>query len=278
MKRTSPTSSGAKSHPRSTWHYGIVATWWDEFHQGGPEIPYVRRFIDAHGQPALDVGCGTGRVLLPLLRDGLDVDGADVSADMLGLCAARAGQAGLQPRLYRQALHELEIPRRYRSIYLCGVFGISDNREQDWEGLRRLHRQLAPQGALLIDHHEPWRSSQLWKYWVPEERESLPEPPHGPCDREPRPISDGSALRLRGRVLAFDPEGPSMTHELLAERFVDGRLERSEVGVLHENLYTRNELVLMLERVGFCVVDVQCDHSASSPTPDGTVHSFIARK
>jgi hypothetical protein len=59
---------------------------------------------------------------------------------------------------------------------------------------------------------------------------------------------------------------------------VGGQLERSELGTLHENLYTPNELVLMLERVGFTVVDVEQDHSASSPAPDGTVHSFIARK
>jgi len=275
MKPTPKDTSAAGLASRSTWHYGLVAQWWDEINQGGPEVPYVRRFIHAYGQPALDVGCGTGRVLLPLLRDGLDVDGSDVSADMLSLCEARAQTEGLRPRLFRQSLSELEIPRRYRSIYLCGVFGISDSREQDWEGLRRLHRQLEPKGALLIDHHAPWRSPYLWKYWLPEERKKLPEPPLGPSDEAPRPMSDGSALRLRARVLAFDPEGPAMTHEMLAERFVGGRLERIELGVLHENLYTRNELVLMLERVGFSVVS---DHSASSATPDGTVHSIIATR
>jgi SAM-dependent methyltransferase len=271
-------STGADVNARSTWHYGLIAKWWDERIQGGPDIACVRRFIEAYGEPALDVGCGTGRVLLPLLREGLDVDGADVSADMLALCAARARHAGLEPRLHRQALHELEVPRRYRSMYLCGVFGISDSREHDWEGLRRLHRQLAPQGALLIDHHAPWRSPYLWKYWLPEEQKKLPEPPLGPCDEDPHPISDGSALRLRARVLAFDPEGPSITHEMLAERFVGGNLERSEIRTLHENLYTPNELVLMLERVGFTVVDVACDHSATSSTPDGRVYSIIARK
>ena len=43
----------APSEPR-TWHYGLVATWWAEFHHGGPEIEFLRPLIEA-GQPALDV-------------------------------------------------------------------------------------------------------------------------------------------------------------------------------------------------------------------------------
>src|SRR5438067_1888816 len=60
-----------------TWHYGLVARWWAEFNHGGPEIEYLRSILEADGQPALDVACGAGRVLLPLARAGLDVDGCD---------------------------------------------------------------------------------------------------------------------------------------------------------------------------------------------------------
>jgi hypothetical protein len=52
-----------------TWHYGVVARWWVEFNQSGPEIDYFRRFVEA-GQPALDVACGTGRLLLPFFGMG----------------------------------------------------------------------------------------------------------------------------------------------------------------------------------------------------------------
>ena len=33
--------SGPPSEPR-TWHYGLVARWWAEFHHGGPEIEFLR--------------------------------------------------------------------------------------------------------------------------------------------------------------------------------------------------------------------------------------------
>jgi hypothetical protein len=48
-----------------TWHYGIIAERWAAFQQDGPEIPYYQALIERYGQPALDVACGTGRLLLP---------------------------------------------------------------------------------------------------------------------------------------------------------------------------------------------------------------------
>ena len=86
-------------HTARTWHHGLVAEWWAEFNLEGPEIEYFRRFVE-DGQPALDAGCGTGRLLVPWLRAGLDVDGCDASADMVALCRERARREGLQPTLF----------------------------------------------------------------------------------------------------------------------------------------------------------------------------------
>ena len=59
-----------------TWHYGLIAKWWAEFNDDfrPHEIPYFQRQIERGGEPALDVGCGAGRLLIPYLRAGLDVD------------------------------------------------------------------------------------------------------------------------------------------------------------------------------------------------------------
>jgi SAM-dependent methyltransferase len=67
-----------------TWHHGLVAQWWSEFNDEfrSHELPYFQRFVEG-GQPALDVGCGTGRLLLDYLGQGIHVDGVDNSAEML---------------------------------------------------------------------------------------------------------------------------------------------------------------------------------------------------
>jgi len=58
------------------------------------------RHVATTGQPALDVGCGTGRLLLDFLASGMDIDGVDNSPEILALCCETAQQRGLEPRLY----------------------------------------------------------------------------------------------------------------------------------------------------------------------------------
>lgn len=257
----------------ATWHYGVVAKWWAEFLQGGSEVDYLRTWIERYGQPVLDAGCGTGRLLLPYLRAGIEVHGVDVSEDMLACCTAAARRESVEPLLYRQALHELDVPHRYRTIYLCGVFGLGVDRAADEEGLRRLRRHLEPGGAVLINHYMPWNEARFWRYFLPEGRAELPEPLPEPWDA--RPASDGSALRLRARVLSFDPIGPSLMREILAESFRDGELESREVLRLRENIYFPNELALLLERAGFRNVTVKNDHPASDFGAEGSIFTII---
>src|SRR3954447_16616053 len=117
-----------------TWHHGLIARWWANFNLDGPEIDFFRPFVEA-GQPALDAACGTGRLLVPWVAAGLDVDGVDASPDMIPHCRRAADRVGRSPALYVQPLHGLNIPRRYGCIVVCGGFGLGATREQDVEAL-----------------------------------------------------------------------------------------------------------------------------------------------
>ena len=259
----------------STWHYGVIARWWAQFNTSGPEIDYFRPFVEA-GQPALDVACGTGRLLLPYLRDGLDVDGCDVSPDMLAHCREAAAREGLEPNLYAQAMHELDLPRRYRTIYVCGGFGLGSTRDQDIEGLQRLHDHLEPGGLLVLDNEVPYADGAQWQYWVKEKRGELPRPQRPPGPRRLGP--DGAEYELRSRLLDFDPLDQSASMEMQAFMWRDGELLAEETHLLTMRLYFRNELVLMLENAGFTQIEVRGDHNDAKPTPDDDFLVFLARK
>jgi SAM-dependent methyltransferase len=223
----------------STWHHGLVARWWAEFAEPGPEIEYFRPFVE-QGQPALDLACGTGRLLIPYLRAGLDVDGCDVSPDMLAHCREAAEREGLSPTLYAQAMHELDLPRRYRTIFVCGGFGLGSTREQDAEALRRIRDHLEPGGLLVLDAEAP--PAEL------NERSDWAEP-------QPRRAGDGAEYALVSRLVEFTDR--RATRKLRAYMWRDGDLVAQEEHSLTEQFYAPEELGSLLENSGFADVEVR---------------------
>jgi SAM-dependent methyltransferase len=259
-----------------TWHYGLMARWWAEFNVGGPEIPYFQRFIERGGQPALDVACGTGRLLLPYLRAGLDVDGCDISPDMLAECRDRAAREGLAPRLYAQAMHELTLPRTYRTILVCGGFGLGGNRGRDVEALRRMYQHLGPGGLLVLDNEAPYANATLWRYWLTEDRRQLPQ--EWPASGTRKQASDGSELELRARLVGLDPLEQCLTLEMRLGLWRDEHLVAEEERTLKAIVYFKHELVGLLERVGFTGIEVHAGYTGAVPTPDDEFLVFVARK
>jgi SAM-dependent methyltransferase len=259
-----------------TWHYGVIARWWAEFNHGGPEIDYYRRFIEDGGEPALDVACGTGRLLIPWLQAGLDVDGTDISPDMLARCRELAEAEGLSPNLYAQPMHELDLPRRYRTIVVCGGFGVGSSRERDVRALERLHEHLEPGGTLLLDNEVPYANSRQWRHWPKGERARLPEPWRPPGER--RRGSDGAEYSLRSRMVALDPLAQSVTLEMRAEMWRDGEQLADETHRIDLMLYFKDELARMIEEAGFRDVLMRSDYTDEPPTADTEFIVFAARK
>jgi len=258
-----------------TWHYGLVARWWAEFNAPDPdELAFYRDIIERDGQPALDLACGAGRLLLPLLSAGFDVDGCDISPDMLAFCRAGAASQGLTPGLYQQAMRDLDLPRRYRTIYICDSFGLGGRRDQDAEALRRCYEHLVPGGALVFSHYLPNDDPVRWSYWLSEQRQQLPEtwPETGTRKR----AADGDEIELRARLVDLDPIKQRQTLEMRAELWHEGRLTAQEDRLLEENLYFRNEILLMLAHAGFADVSVRAGYSAREPRADDTMLVFIA--
>ena len=270
--------SERRSSTPETWHHGLVATWWAEFNDDfrPHEIPYFQRHVERDGQPALDVACGTGRLLIPYLRAGLDVDGCDVSADMIEHCREKAAREGLSPKLFVQAMHELDLPRTYRTVFVCGAFGLGSTRAQDLEALGRFHELLEPGGTLLLDIEVPYADAKQWRHWTSEGRRTLPE--ELPPPRERRLASDGAEYTLRGRVFGLEPLEQRVTLEMHAERWRNGELDAAEDRTLTINLYFRNELSLLLEQAGFADVVVEGDHNDLPATSEDEFLVFVARK
>ena len=141
---------------------GLIASSWDllrgDTTQWGDRRRY-RELIAQYGQPALDVGCGTGRLLLDYLDAGIDIDGVDNSPEMLALCREKAEWLGLHPALYQQGMEALELPRRYRTILVpSSSFQLVTDPAAAAAGMRRFYDHLEPGGAVAMSFMALWQA------------------------------------------------------------------------------------------------------------------------
>jgi SAM-dependent methyltransferase len=229
----------------TSWHHGLIADWWANFNWDAPELELYRPYLR---EPVLDAGCGAGRLLVPWHRDGIDIDGCDVSADMLERCRERAPEA----TLWVSALHELTPPRRYNTIVCSGVFGLGTTREQDELALRKLCDALEPGGTLVLDNEEKPRAWTVRDWSKNADRKTT---------------ADGVEFALRSRVVGVEEDGRCVRLQIRAETS-DGRREEHELTMRQ---WYRDELVPLLERSGFARVDVL-------PGVDETIVVYVASR
>ncbi|HTP10062.1 MAG TPA: class I SAM-dependent methyltransferase [Anaerolineae bacterium] len=258
------------------WHFGLMAERWADTPDKTPELSFFLKQIARFGQPVLDVACGTGRLMLPLLRAGIDVDGCDFSEDMLYHCRKKATTEGFSPNLYAQPMHVFNLPRRYKTIYLCDSFGLSGSRENDLETLRRCHAHLMDNGALLVNIEAEYTAVADWNQWSSEHCRALPEP--WPEEGDRRVASDGSEHVSRFRTVQVDPVEQSFTRQVRLEKWDAGKLVVSEEYTLRGNMYLKPELLLMLKVAGFREVAVYGDYTDAPATADSDELVFVALK
>lgn len=144
----------------SLWVYsGLAAATYDSWFGDEPfwDQSFFLACITRNGGAALELACGTGRLLVPFLRQGLDVEGVDASPEMLEICRRKAAAQGLVPVLHEQLMQELAIPRRFRTIYIpAQSFQIVADRREAMQVLVRSREHLETGGALIVALGQTW--------------------------------------------------------------------------------------------------------------------------
>jgi len=71
--------------------YPFTAEFYDHFapYKERTDVTFFVQAAQECGGPVLEVGCGTGRVLIPIARAGITITGLDLAESMLAVCRER---------------------------------------------------------------------------------------------------------------------------------------------------------------------------------------------
>lgn len=133
------------------FYTGLVADLYAPLRSSTSDASGYETFVRRYGEPALELGCGDGHPILQLRASGLDVDGIDSSTDMIERCRANARAASVTVDVRTQRIESMQLPRRYRSIYLAGpTFNLLPDDVVARAALERIGEHLEPGGRGLI--------------------------------------------------------------------------------------------------------------------------------
>ncbi|MGO0575464.1 class I SAM-dependent methyltransferase [Ornithinimicrobium panacihumi] len=209
-------------------------------------------FVRSSGEPALEVGCGDGHPLLELRRRGLDVDGLDSSADMLDRAQEQAETQGIEVSLHHARMEQMDLPRRYRSIYLAGpTFNLLPDDEVALGALKAFRRHLEDDGRVLVP------------LWVPE-----PTPPEQLGAPREVVTDEGDRLRYTAVSEELDHKERTRTTHVRYERISPGGESEAVEREWIIHWQTRASLQAMCTEAGLTVADVRDEVG----TPDEPGH------
>jgi SAM-dependent methyltransferase len=226
-------------------------------HRGDVKF-YVDAALRAQGR-VLELGCGTGRILLPIARAGVRVVGVDASSAMLARCHAKV--AGEPPevrariQLVEADMRQLDLGGAFSAVLM--PFRSLQHQitvEDQLSTLAGVRRHLVAGGSLVLDVFQP----ALARLASPltEEHEDTPS----------TPLPDGRTFRRTGRVTAVDTARQVSNVELVYYVTTPGAGVERRVQAFPMRWFFRFELEHLLARSGFAIEAVYGDFARSPLT------------
>jgi SAM-dependent methyltransferase len=191
-----------------------VATYYDLNPDAPVDGPFYAARIRSPHASVLELGCGTGRVLLPLAEHCMYIHGLDASEAMLAICRAKLKRAGIPVSRAEVTLAEITEFRLGREFDLVlAPYRLAQNLAEnaELEGFfRSIRTHLSPIGTCVLNVARPkGQPDELRRSWVTGYQERL-------CWE--RPVADGR-VTCHERRAEMDEDRLVLYPELIWRRY-----------------------------------------------------------
>jgi SAM-dependent methyltransferase len=253
----------------------FVAEFYDAAYQTArqKDIDFFVDYSRHAGGRTLELGCGTGRVLIPTAAVGCEITGLDLSPHMLKICQEKVSRQPEQVqnriRIVQGDMTDFDTGETYSLVTTpFRPFQHLITIEEQKACLNCANRHLSSGGLLILDLFHPYPPRLVPDSRYMSEIEDLPE----------MQLPDGRRLRRTNRTTAFHREQQYNDVELIYYvSHADGRQERL-VQAFPFRYFFRYEVEHLLELCGFRVVDIFGDYDRSPFSSDSPEMIFVAEK
>jgi SAM-dependent methyltransferase len=253
----------------------FIAEYYDTSYnqRNSTDIEFYIDYAKKSGGRTLELGCGTGRVLVPTAAAGCEITGMDLSDYMLQKCRAKlAGQPEAvkkRAKLIQGDMTNFKTGEKYALITLPfrpfqHLLSVAEQKAC----LGCIHKHLKPQGKLIFDVFNPNPVRLVPNPEYMQEREDLPE----------TQLPDGRKVRRASRAVSYHREQQYNEYELIYYvTHPDGRKERL-VDAFPLRYFFRYEMEHLLELCGFKVTGLFGNFDQSPFTNDSPEMIFVTQK
>lgn len=123
---------------------------------GTAPVEFYRRQARLAGNAVLELACGSGRISIPLAKDGFDVTGLDASASMLDLARIKSSAAQAQAVWVLGDMRNFDLGRQFDLIFVASNSFSHLYSQVDVEGcLASVRRHLPASGRFVMEVFNP---------------------------------------------------------------------------------------------------------------------------
>ena len=248
---------------------GFFAEFYDILQSDKSDIPFFVEMARRYGPLVLELGCGTGRLLLPIAQSGTAIVGLDSSDQMLAICRTKMNVYDEQTKVRITLAHGDMVDFQLNQIFslaffACNTFNHLISQEHQVKSLCKVYDHLSAEGILIIDNSTP----NIQKFMESNGKQAVYEF-----------VNPANGNKIIDKFTPHYDLIQQLEHaDIVLEEYSEGKLIRTTRTRTTSTFMFPRELQLLLNYCGFEVLNIWKNPEQESFDSDAREMIMLARK